>query len=245
MQMSRIDLNRMKQRRKDLGLSQDVLAALVHCDEKYIGRIERGERQPAAALEVKIEAALKKKWNENEIVKAARGEYETIFLDVAATVQESALSSALKLGSWHDLLEQSEQERLSLDARCALPMLELSALSGTYDQVSIETGESLGLLTELRYIRGRTLNTRGQDRTKQGQVIVWEGQITMNEHLPSLGTGVYGYPGRPDCGTHEIQVREDGKLINVCGVNTSHPGQRPRFALLWRRRTTDVQILSE
>lgn len=212
MQMSRIDLNRMKQRRKDLGLTQAVLAALAHCDEKYIGRIERGERQPAAALEVIIEAALKKKWNENETVKAARGEYETIFLDVA---------------------------------RCALPMLELSALSGTYDQVSIETGESLGLLTELRYIRGRTLNTRGQDRTKQGQVIVWEGQITMNEHLPSLGTGVYGYPGRPDCGTHEIQVREDGKLINVCGVNTSHPAQRKHFALLWRRRTPDVQILSE
>jgi hypothetical protein len=121
----------------------------------------------------------------------------------------------------------------------------LQELSGTYEQISIETGKSLGLLVYLRYLGGRTLKTRGQERGNQGQELEWEGHITMNEQIPNLGTGVYHYTGRLDCGTHEIQVRENGKLIHVWGANTSYPGDRPRFALFWKRITGDAQIAEE
>ncbi len=73
-----LDRERMKQYRNHLGLTQATLGDLVDCEEKYIGRIERGERSPDANLAVRIDAALRQKWNENETVSTAMGEYKTI-----------------------------------------------------------------------------------------------------------------------------------------------------------------------
>lgn len=46
-------------RRKELGLSQEALANVVHIDRSHMGRIERGERNLTFANIVKISVGLK------------------------------------------------------------------------------------------------------------------------------------------------------------------------------------------
>src|SRR5688572_14769920 len=75
-----LNTEKMKQYRRHLGLTQATLGQLVRCEEKYIGRIERGERSPDADLAVRLDEALRRKWNENQTVIAAMGEYTTILL---------------------------------------------------------------------------------------------------------------------------------------------------------------------
>lgn len=49
---------RIRQRRKDLGLSQEGLAHEAGLDRSYVGRIERGEHNPTFIALVKLARAM-------------------------------------------------------------------------------------------------------------------------------------------------------------------------------------------
>lgn len=59
----------VRQRRLDLGLSQEALADATGIDRSHMGRIERGERNVTLLNVIKIAAALK--WAASDLMKAA------------------------------------------------------------------------------------------------------------------------------------------------------------------------------
>lgn len=53
-----MDRKWLAQRRKDAGLTQQELAEIVGVSNKYISAIEKGQRNPAGAVALKISKAL-------------------------------------------------------------------------------------------------------------------------------------------------------------------------------------------
>jgi len=56
----------------------------------------------------------------------------------------------------------------------------------------------------------------------------------MNEDVLGLGSGVYQYASRSDCGVLQVQVNRIDQSVFVHVVNTSH-GKDRVFAYVWRK----------
>jgi hypothetical protein len=102
-------------------------------------------------------------------------------------------------------------------------------LEGAYRHFDIDGEQLLDGKTEIRYCRGNVLEARtyGGDGD-------WQGNILMNEDVPSLGNGIYQYAARPDCGVLQVQVSQADHSLFVHVVNTSH-GKERVFAYIWRK----------
>lgn len=102
-------------------------------------------------------------------------------------------------------------------------------LSGRYVHDSIEGERLLDGVTEVVHRRGNVLETHSS--SSEG---TWDGLIVMNRDMPSVGSGIYQYRERADCGTHQVQLSPDGRSFFVLAVNTSH-GKSNMFGYSWRR----------
>jgi hypothetical protein len=102
-------------------------------------------------------------------------------------------------------------------------------LEGAYGHFNIDGEQLLDGKTELRYLQGNVLEARTYGGDGE-----WQGNILMNEDVPGLGSGIYQYTARPDCGVLQVQVSQADHSLFVHVVNTSH-GKDRAFAYLWRR----------
>jgi hypothetical protein len=101
-------------------------------------------------------------------------------------------------------------------------------MAGRYLHYSVDGARLLDGVTELTYVGGTLLQSRGV-----GGIGPWEGRIVMNTELSGYGTGTYQYLDRVDCGVLEVQLNQRDGSIYVRGVNTSHGSDRV-FAYLWK-----------
>jgi len=104
-----------------------------------------------------------------------------------------------------------------------------SGLAGRYAHYTVEPSKPADGVTVVEYAGENILLTRGS--SPDGE---WEGRITMNSDIPELGSGIYRYISRVDCGVHQIQVNPKDQSIFVLVVNTSH-GVNNTSAYVWRK----------
>ena len=107
-----------------------------------------------------------------------------------------------------------------------------SKLKGRYVQCNLQGEPFEGRFTDITKVQRNLLTVEGDDATPDK----WHSTILMDERFPGFGFGQYQYQysNRPDCGRHEVQVVDDGKIIFVQAQNTSH-GQNTTFAYLWKK----------
>jgi hypothetical protein len=103
-------------------------------------------------------------------------------------------------------------------------------LAGQYDHYSIDGVRLEGLRTEIRYSGSGMLRL-----FNEGPDTSWVGTTRMDSRIPDLGSGVYQYKDRPDCGTHQIQINYIDKSIFVLSTNTSH-GKSTTTSYVLRKR---------
>jgi hypothetical protein len=105
-----------------------------------------------------------------------------------------------------------------------------SKLRGRYVQCNLQGEPFEGRFTDITKVQRNLLTVEGDDATPDK----WHSTILMDERFPGFGFGQYQYNNRSDCGRHEVQVKDDGKVIFVQVQNTSS-GQNPTFACLWKK----------
>jgi hypothetical protein len=114
-------------------------------------------------------------------------------------------------------------------ARRARDAKNFGALAGTYAHYSVTGERLLDGITKVAFRGGNVLLTHGS--SSEG---IWDGRIVMSQDLIGVGSGIYQYSARTDCGTHHVQVGMDRRSWFVLVVNTSH-GQNSTFPQIWRR----------
>jgi len=135
---------------------------------------------------------------------------------IVTSLTAGVLSSLLTMG----ILELLKRER---DAK------RFGSLAGSYAHYSMNGERLLDGVTDIVFRGGDVLSTHG--RSSEG---TWDGLIIMSRDLMGVGSGIYQYSDRMDCGTHHVQMAADGASCFVLVVNTSH-GKNSTFSCMWRR----------